>query len=83
MSLSHCHLSAPVCPGATGNKRLWARFRELLADSRWWYTSCSCASDMTPRMWLLVLFSFTALLVIQLADHDRSAVVDEPIAQAQ
>jgi hypothetical protein len=34
-------------------------------------------------MWLLVLFSFTALLVIQLADHDRSATVDEPIAQAQ
>jgi hypothetical protein len=34
-------------------------------------------------MWLLVLFSFTALLVIQLADRDRSAVAEEPIAQAQ
>jgi hypothetical protein len=38
---------------------------------------------MTPRMWLLVLFSFSALLVIQLADRDHSPVVDEPIAQAQ
>lgn len=38
---------------------------------------------MTPRMWLLVVFSFSALLVIQLADYDRSPVAEEPIAQAQ
>jgi hypothetical protein len=38
---------------------------------------------MTPRMWIIAVFSFTALLVIQLADRNRNPEPRDSVAQVQ